>query len=84
MALNAGKVGEFIAAAREDPESFWANAAETLPWRRHWDSVFDWDPEQPDARGRYLRWFIGGETNLAFNCVDRHVESGQGGRAALV
>jgi acetyl-CoA synthetase len=84
MALNTGKVGEFIAAARDDPESFWANAAEALPWRRHWDRVFDWNPEQPDARGRYFRWFIGGETNLAFNCVDRHVESGQGGRAALV
>ena len=84
MAGKAGKVGEIIAAAREDPEGFWANAAEALPWRRHWDRVFDWDPEHPDDRGRYFRWFIGGETNLAYNCVDRHVESGQGGRAALV
>jgi len=84
MARNTGKVGEFIAAAREDPESFWAKAAEALPWRRHWDRVFDWDHEHPDDRGRYFRWFIGGETNLAYNCVDRHVESGQGGRAALV
>jgi acetyl-CoA synthetase len=55
-----------------------------LPWHRRWDRVFEWEPDQPDERGRYFRWFIGGETNLAYNCVDRHVESGQGGRAALV
>ncbi len=78
------KVGDLVAEAVKDPEGFWAKAAEALPWRRRWDRVFEWDPEHPDDRGRYFRWFIGGETNLAYNCVDRHVEAGQGGRAALV
>ena len=68
----------------EAPDAFWAAAAEKLPWFRRWDSVFDWDPERPDERGRYFRWYSGGLTNLAWNCVDRHVARGQGGRAAIV
>jgi acetyl-CoA synthetase len=70
--------------ATADPEAFWAHAAEALPWRRRWDRVFEWDPERPDDRGRYFRWYAGAETNLAWNCVDRHVERGRGGVAALV
>jgi acetyl-CoA synthetase len=70
--------------ATADPDAFWARAAEALPWRRRWDRVFEWDPERPDGRGRYFRWYVGAETNLAWNCVDRHVERGRGGVAALV
>jgi len=74
----------FARQAKEDPDGFWARAAEELPWHRRWDRVFDWQPEAPDDRGRYFKWFIGGLTNLAFNCVDRHVESGDGERIALL
>src|SRR5947208_11390140 len=70
--------------AAADPEGFWARAAEALPWHRPWDRVFEWDPEHPDDRGRYFRWYIGAQTNIAWNCVDRHVERGRGGVAALV
>jgi acetyl-CoA synthetase len=78
------RVASFRRDSLADPDAFWEAAAGKLPWRRHWDTVFDWEPEKPDARGRYFRWFAGGVTNLAWNCVDRHVERGQGGRAALV
>src|SRR2546427_12434960 len=44
------KVGAFVRAAKEDPERFWAQAAATLPWHRHWDHVLEWDPEHPDER----------------------------------
>ena len=84
MELISPKIGAFCRAAKDDPDGFWARAAEALPWHRPWDRVFDWDPEKPDERGRYFRWFVGGQTNLAWNCVDRHVEAGNGGRAALV
>jgi acetyl-CoA synthetase len=73
-----------VSAAKEDPEGFWAQAADKLPWHRRWDAVFEWDPDRPDERGRYFRWFVGGETNLAYNCVDRHVGAGDGDRAALI
>jgi acetyl-CoA synthetase len=84
MDLISPKVRAFVAAAKTDPDNFWAEAAAALPWHRRWDSVFDWQPDKPDERGRYFRWFSGGETNLAYNCVDRHVDAGEGGRAALI
>ena len=78
------KVGAFVRAAKADPDRFWAQAAEALPWHRRWDRVLEWDPEHADDRGRYFRWFVGGETSLAANALDRHVDAGDGGRAALV
>src|SRR5690349_20264764 len=84
MELINPRVSAFVREAKQDPDGFWARAADALPWHRRWDKVLDWDPANPDDRGRYFRWFIGGETNLAYNAVDRHVEAGEGGRAALV
>src|SRR5206468_10130684 len=78
------KVGAFVRAAKADPDRFGAQAAEALPWHRRWERVLEWDPEHPDDRGGYCRWFVGGETSLAANAVDRHVDAGDGGRAALV
>jgi len=65
------------AEATEDPDGFWAKEADTLPWFRKWDQVFDWTPPT-------FRWFSGAQTNLAWNCVDHHVARGQGGHAALI
>ena len=84
MNLVNPAVDAFRRTAQDDPDTFWARAAESLPWHRPWERVFEWDPDTPDDRGRYFRWFVGGQTNLAWNCVDRHVEAGNGGRAALV
>jgi acetyl-CoA synthetase len=81
---NTTGAADLVRAAKDDPEGFWAEAAGKLPWRKRWDRVFEWDPERPDDRGRYFRWFLGGETNLGFNCVDRHVEAGAGDRTALL
>ena len=64
------------ADATADPEGFWARAADQLPWFRKWDKVFEWDFPT-------FRWFLGAQTNLSFNCVDRHVEGGRGGHAAI-
>ncbi|MCL8206838.1 MAG: acetate--CoA ligase [Actinomycetia bacterium] len=63
--------------AEQDPEGFWAEAAERVHWFRRWDRVFEWDPPG-------FRWFVGAQTNLAYNCLDRHVERGWGGHAALI
>jgi acetyl-CoA synthetase len=60
-----------------DPEAFWAEEAERLAWFKRWDRVLDWRP--PDAQ-----WFVGGEINACFNCVDRHVESGHGDQTAIL
>jgi len=70
-------IQRWIDEGRRDPDALWARAADDLPWFRKWDRVFEWDPPT-------FRWFVGGQTNLGFNAVDRHVIDGDGGRAALV
>jgi acetyl-CoA synthetase len=63
--------------ARQDPEAFWAKQAEALHWEQQWDQVLDWsDPP-------FAKWFVGGKLNVSYNCVDRHVEAGNGDRVAF-
>ncbi len=61
----------------EDPEGFWAEAAEELHWFRRWDDVFQW--EYPN-----FRWFVGGQTNIAYNALDRHLTTERRNKAALI
>ena len=63
--------------AKADPEAFWGEAAEQLPWFRKWDRVFEWN--YPN-----FRWFLNAETNLAHNCLDHHVARGWGGHTAMI
>lgn len=77
MRLVPPPVLRWIEEGRRDPEEFWARVASELPWFRKWDRAFESDPPS-------FRWFIGAETNLAYNAVDRHVAEGEGGRAALI
>src|SRR5438094_2573767 len=77
MDLISPVVHRWVQDAREDPEDFWGRAAEQLPWFRKWDRVFEWTPPT-------FRWFVGGQTNLAYNALDYHVKNGWGGHTALV
>ena len=77
MTLVSPTLTKWLEEARQDPEAFWARAARTLPWFRTWDRVFERD-------GHSFRWFVGAETNLAHNAVDRQVDAGEGGRAAVI
>ncbi len=63
--------------AETDPDGFWGRAAEALPWFRKWDRVFEWAPPT-------FRWFVGAQTNMAYNCLDHHVARGWGGHTALI
>ena len=60
----------------EDYEAFWAERAEALHWDTKWDQVLDW------SNPPFAKWFVGGKLNVAYNCVDRHVEAGNGDRVA--
>ena len=73
-----GRYDEVYAQWRSDPEGFWAAAAESVHWYRRWDTVLDSSNEP------FYRWFVGGEINTCYNCVDRHVEQGRGDRTALI
>ncbi|HWV34114.1 MAG TPA: acetate--CoA ligase [Thermomicrobiales bacterium] len=68
---------EVYERAKADPEAFWAQQAEeNLTWFRKWDQVLDWS----DAP--FAKWFVGGKLNVAYNCLDRHVEAGRGDKVA--
>jgi acetyl-CoA synthetase len=65
------------AAAAKDPEAFWAGFAKELEWIRPWSKVLEWNP--PDAK-----WFVGGQINIAANCLDRHVRTARRNKAAFI
>ena len=65
--------------AEADPEAFWGDiAARELHWFRKWDRVLD----ASDAP--FYKWFTGGRTNMAYNCLDRHCETWRKNRAAII
>ena len=62
----------------DDPDGFWAAAADQLHWYKKWDRVIDMQAKPVP------RWFEGGEINTCYNAVDRHVESGLGDQTAII
>ncbi|APB32876.1 acetyl-CoA synthetase [Gloeomargarita lithophora Alchichica-D10] len=61
-----------------DPQGFWAGLAQReLHWFRPWEQVMDWQPPQ-------VRWFVGGQTNLAYNCLDRHLTTSRRTKPAII
>ncbi|KIQ14325.1 acetate--CoA ligase [Rhodococcus sp. MEB064] len=72
---NAG--AELYASAKDDRLAFWAEQANRLHWHTPFEQVLDWS-DAPVAK-----WFVGGELNVAYNCVDRHVVEGRGDQVAI-
>jgi propionyl-CoA synthetase len=64
--------------AQQDPDGFWAAAAEDIHWERRWDRVLD------ASRPPYYRWFSGGRLNTCYNALDVHVDRGRGKQLALI
>jgi acetyl-CoA synthetase len=61
----------------DNPEGLWAEVAQNLHWFKPWQKVLEW--KYPD-----ITWFKGGETNLCYNCLDRHVNAGKGEKPAVI
>jgi len=80
---DAGFVAEANAGDRSlyeeadaDYEAFWARQArELLTWNTDFSTTLEWDLP-------FAKWFVGGELNIAYNCLDRHVEAGRGDKVA--
>ena len=68
---------EFHRRSIDDREGFWAEEAKRVHWQRPFQKVLDY------SRPPFARWFVGGETNLCYNAVDRHLAS-RGDQTALV
>ena len=69
---------EIYRRSLEQPQQFWAEAAEAIDWERRWDRVLD------DSRPPFYRWFAGARLNTCWNALDRHVAAGRGERIALI
>jgi acetyl-CoA synthetase len=63
--------------ADEDPEGFWAERARELSWYKPFDRVLEWKPP-------FAKWFLGGELNASYNCLDRHLSGPNRNKAAII
>jgi acetyl-CoA synthetase len=63
--------------ADQDWQGWWAKQAEQLHWFKQWDQVLD------DSNAPFYKWFVGGQINASYNCLDRHVEAGRGDKVAF-
>ncbi|MBL8215737.1 MAG: acetate--CoA ligase [Bryobacterales bacterium] len=64
--------------AKEHPEEFWGELAEKeLHWFEKWNHVFEWNPP-------FVKWFVGGKTNLSYNCIDRHLNGPRKNKVAIL
>ncbi|GAB3453568.1 acetate--CoA ligase [Streptomonospora sediminis] len=75
LAADANVQADAYDAASADRLRFWEDQARRLQWEQPWNSVLDWNPP-------FAEWFTGGTLNAAVNCVDRHVDAGNGDRVA--
>jgi hypothetical protein len=64
----------------DDPEGFWSDrTSELLTWYKKWDKALEWSFDPPE-----IKWFAGGELNVAYNCLDRHLTDGRRNKAAII
>ncbi|MFF0310903.1 acetate--CoA ligase [Streptosporangium sp. NPDC004379] len=75
LAAAANVTADAYTEAEADRLAFWEKQADRLAWSRRWDTTLEWNPP-------FAKWFVGGELNVAYNCVDRHVEAGRGDKVA--
>ncbi|MGH3680615.1 MAG: acetate--CoA ligase [Natronosporangium sp.] len=77
LAAAANVTADAYQAAASDRLGFWESAARRLDWATPWQQVLDW------SNPPFAKWFVGGQLNLAYNCLDRHVAAGRGDRVAF-
>uniref|UniRef100_A0A8V0YE25 Acyl-CoA synthetase short-chain family member 3, mitochondrial n=1 Tax=Gallus gallus TaxID=9031 RepID=A0A8V0YE25_CHICK len=73
-----GQYGEVFRSSVAEPEKVWGAAAELIQWSRPWARVLERRGPGSDS------WFVGGELNICYNAVDRHVENGRGDHIAII
>ncbi len=66
-----------VRQAQQDLEGFWSDVANELDWFARWEKVLEWKPP-------FAKWFVGAKTNLAHNCIDRHLKTWRRNKAAII
>ena len=77
---NMEQYQEMYDRSIQDPEGFWAEIAEEFHWHKKWDKVreYDWDTHHT------IKWFLGAQTNITYNALDRHMHAGRGDKVAML
>ncbi len=68
---------ELYARSIADPEAFWEGIARELHWFSPWTKTLEWNLP-------WVKWFVGGKTNISYNCLDRHVKNGKKDKTAII
>ena len=63
----------------KDPDGFWAEVAEQFYWKERWNKVREYDFKGDIS----IKWFLGGKTNITYNCLDRHLDR-RGDQVAII
>ncbi len=69
---------EVARAADQDLEGFWGRQAQEFEWFEPWEKVLD------DSKKPFYQWFVGGKTNITYNCLDRHVQTWRRNKLAII
>ncbi len=76
--VNPHAYDEALAKGEKDPLGYWEEAAEELDWFRKWEQVLD------DSNPPFYKWFVGAKCNIVYNALDRHIETGNKNKLALI
>ncbi len=74
---DAGEYERLYKRSLEHPDAFWSEVANELHWFESWQRVQEWN--EP-----FVKWFVGGKTNLAYNALDYQIEQGHGDKTAVL
>jgi acetyl-CoA synthetase len=77
IAAHANVTADAYDEAAGDRLVFWEKQARRLDWFKEWDQVLDW------SNPPFAKWFVGGQLNIAYNCLDRHIAAGRGDKVAI-
>jgi acetyl-CoA synthetase len=77
IAAHANVTADAYDEAAADRLAFWETQARRLDWFKEWDQVLDW------SNPPFAKWFVGGQLNIAYNCLDRHIAAGRGDKVAI-
>ena len=73
------KYNEIYEESIKGPDQFWASVADRIDWYKRWDKVSDVDYNKAK-----ISWYLNGKLNVSYNCLDRHIDSGNGDKTAII
>lgn len=74
---SLAQYSKLYAESVKHPDKFWAKVAGDLVWFKKWKKVLRWNPP-------FAQWFVGGKTNVSYNCLDRHLSTWRKNKAAIL